>query len=385
MPSQLPETIDPLRLADGTRIASADDWHRRRAPELRELFQREVYGRLPAAVPVHCETLVEADDLHDGSTRYRGIELELDLGEHGSQRIQLALFTPKGRDDAPVFVVPNATGNHSTDPHPAILGGERAILNPHQVGPIVYDRGEKAASWPIRSVCERGYALATWNVSDAEQDDPRRARGGLRDKLGTFDDQHWGAVACWAWTNMRVLDALEQTRFVDASRAAVAGMSRRGKAALVTGAFDPRFKLVIPHQSGTGGMALSRRDPEESVERITQVFPHWFGPRFAGHGADPARLPFDQHLLIALCAPRAVLGIAGDRDTWASPALADEALRQAAPVWRLLGADDAVGIHRDALPAGPLPRLLQLWRDVEHQVDAEFWRGYLDATDRHLA
>lgn len=383
MPSQLPETLDPLTTTDGKAVTDAETWFEQRVPELRAAFQREVYGRMPEAVPVRWRELTTADDLCDGAVIYRGIELELELAPDRIQRVQLALFTPAGAERPPVFVVHNGTGNPSVIDHPAVLASQAPIMNPHQVGPLHNDRGSKARSWPIAEICRRGYALATYCCGDIDPDDPTRPYGGVREVIGGEGDQRTGTIACWAWGLSRVLDALEQMPFVDASRAAVSGMSRRGKAALVAGAFDPRFKLVIPHQSGTGGLALSR-GATESVSRICSVFPHWFCPRYAAHGDNLESMPLDQHLLVALCAPRAVLGLAGDQDEWASPQLADESLRQAAPVWKLLGADDRVGIHRDALPDDDLPLLNQLWRDVEHRVDAEFWAGYLAAADRHL-
>jgi len=375
--------IDPLTMRDGSPVADAQGWSRR-AAELRELFQDEVYGRLPDAVPWTWQPRAEADDLCRGAVHYHGYELTLEVGAGRPVPISVALFVPAGSArPPPLFLVHNATGNRSLIDHPAILDGPGIKQNVHSDGEQYFAPGECARAWPIADICTRGYALATYSVHDTCSDHPDNP-SVVRDQLGTHDGHHWGALACWAWTLMRVRDALADCPLVDAERCAVSGMSRRGKAALLAGAFDERFKLVIPHQSGTGGTALSCHDPAESIESITRVFPHWFAPRFASYGDDPQRLPVDQHLLISLCAPRSVLSIAGDQDQFASPALADRALQLAAPTWRILGIDNEDGLYRDRLPAPPLPPLMQLWRDVEHQVDAEFWRGYLDAADAIL-
>ncbi len=118
------------------------------------------------------------------------------------------------------------------------------------------------------------------------------------------------------------------------------GHSRRGKAALLAGALDARIAVVAPHQSGTGGAALSRGDDagRETVQAVAGFFPHWFGGRYLGFGGREARLPLDQHLLLAMVAPRRLLLTDGEDDAWAAPDAAQRALALAAPAWPLLGA-----------------------------------------------
>jgi len=136
----------------------------------------------------------------------------------------------------------------------------------------------------------------------------------------------------------------------------VTGHSRLGKAALVAAAFDERIALALAHQAGCGGSAPSRAriaigksydtldtartKPPETVADINMAFPHWFNARFKEFNSQPERLPFDQNCLVALCAPRPVLFSNGRSDTWINPAGQFEVLRAAAPVYRLLGADD---------------------------------------------
>jgi len=100
---------------------------------------------------------------------------------------------------------------------------------------------------------------------------------------------------------------------VDAKHVGIEGVSRYGKAALVTLAFEPRFALVLVGSSGEGGAKLHRRNFGEAVENLTgQGEYHWmaaiswkYGAGESAFGSKTANdLPVDAHELIALCAPR---------------------------------------------------------------------------------
>ena len=165
-------------------------------------------------------------------------------------------------------------------------------------------------------------------------------------------------------------------------------------------AFDERIALAIPHQAGCGGSAPSRAriaigrafntldtpktKPPETVFNINDKFPHWFNARFKEFNDHPDRLPFDQHCLVALCAPRPVLFTNGRADTWINPAGQFEVLRAAAPVYRFLGAGD---FNATELP--PDGRLLDgtlgyFLRPGAHSLTPQDWKAFLDFADRHL-
>jgi hypothetical protein len=173
---------------------------------------------------------------------------------------------------------------------------------------------------------------------------------------------------------------------VDPQRIAVVGHSRNGKTALLAGAFDERIALIVPLQAGCGGTAPSRTDDPraESVQRINTAFPHWFCGNFKKFNDDPARLPFDQHCLIALCAPRPVFVPNAEEDLWANPSGQFELLRAATPVYRLLGSP---GLPDDARPQvhklhdSPLGYYLRPGRHAMTRTD---WEAILDYADRYL-
>ena len=154
--------------------------------------------------------------------------------------------------------------------------------------------------------------------------------------------------------------------------------------ALVAAAFDERIALAIPHQAGCGGTAPSRGKIGESVQRINSSFPHWFNDRFKRFGDQPERLPFDQHELVALVAPRPVLFTNAVDDQWANPSGQFDVLKAASPVYKFLGLK---GLQADRMPeTGTLLHGdLGYWiRPGKHSMTPDDWTVFLDFTDRHF-
>lgn len=209
-----------------------------------------------------------------------------------------------------MFVALNFSGNHTvmSDPGIALPTGWMPK------GPGVEDnrataagRGTAAGLWPIEDIVERGYALATFYYGDVMPDRPDFTGGvypffrqGQGPQRGPTE---WGAIAAWGWGLQRAVDYVLTDNAFDPRRIVAFGHSRNGKAALVAAAFDDRIAAVIPHQAGCGGSAPSRRkNPKgEPVQRINEVFPHWFDEIFHRFGGHEEQLPFDQHCLVAVC------------------------------------------------------------------------------------
>ncbi|MGL4554122.1 MAG: ThuA domain-containing protein, partial [Gemmataceae bacterium] len=227
----------------------------------------------------------------------------------------------------------------------------------------------------------RGYGVATFYPGDIDPD-TKDARGPVKKAIDP--DGKAGTIACWAWGVSRVVDYLMTRGDVDGKRLITVGHSRLGKTALLAAAMDDRIAMAIPNQAGCGGTAPSRGTVGESVERINTSFPHWFNDRFKAFNKEPQRLPFDQHCLAALMAPRPVLFSNAAEDTWANPDGQFDVLVAADPVYRKLGVE---GLARKTRPPeGKLSagRLGYFIRAGKHSMTRADWAAYLDFADAHL-
>ena len=384
---------DPLRFVDGTPVRDARGWTDRRRAEVVRLFETHVYGRSPAPPTAMRSVVLEADQRALGglATR-RQVRVLLD-GTEAGPAFEMLLYVPNAAPrPVPTFLGLNFGGNHSVHPDPAIrLSTAWMREGPGVVAHRATDagRGAAAASWPIERILDRGYALATVYYGDLEPDRADGWKDGVRSRLGPgatgrFGPDDWGAIGAWAWGLGRALDVLARDSDVDGSRVAVIGHSRLGKTALWAGASDERFAMVVSNDSGEGGAALARRRFGETTDVITRVFPHWFCARYREYAGREGALPVDQHLLLALVAPRPLYVASATEDLWADPRGEFLAAKAAEPVYRLLGRD-GLGVEDLPVPDRPVGKTIGYHlRRGSHALVAYDWEQYLDFADRHL-
>jgi hypothetical protein len=254
-------------------------------------------------------------------------------------------------------------------------------------------RGAQTPVWSIEYAIDRGYAIATFYDGDVDPDKNDPTDGVqphfLKPGQSHRAEDDWGTIRAWAWGLSRVVDYLLTRPDIDPHRICATGHSRLGKTALVAAAFDERIALVAPHQSGTGGCALSRDNNQETVERINRVFPHWFDgvfKQFAGH---EDRLPIDQNLLMCLVAPRPIFDTEGLQDKWSNPGNAFRALQAADKLYKFLGGRGMVGsgvIQAEEPIAGEnAGDLIQYRRNTKHELNKDYWRVIFDFADAYFA
>lgn len=353
---------DPMLFLDQHRVGSPEDWQIRRT-ELKELFQLFMYGYFPLTRH-HFAARVTAQDRDYFSGRALRKEIELAYGPPGCPKARLLLVAPAGLGRKP----------------PVILG-----LNFGGNAKAEADGASGRHAWPFERAMERGYAVATLHHADIDPDRDDFTDGVhpwfAADRNAPRDPVSWGTIAAWAWGLSRAVDYLVTDPDVDGARIIATGHSRLGKTALLAAAFDERIAAVIPHQSGCGGAAPSRSSLGESVTRINAGFPHWFAVDFRKFNDRPEWLPFDQHCLIALVAPRPILLMNAVEDEWANPPGQFHMLKLAAPAWRTCG---ALVDEPGAMPEpGQRPKgLLGCHiRPGPHSCTAADWEVYLDWLD----
>ena len=349
-----PDLPEVLSLKNGQKVTSAEMWWKQRRPEIVEDFEREVVGRVPKDVPKVTWTITtQATDRVVGNLPVIAKQLVGQVDNSACPSInvgiQMTLVTPanaKGR--VPVLMMFGGFGGGGFPRRP----GEPAPTN--RFG--AFGGGNFADPPSTEQLIAAGWGYATIVPNSIQTDNGAGlTKGiiGLCNKGQPRKPDDWGSLRAWAWGAARGLDYLEMDSTVDKKMVGIEGVSRFGKAALVTMAFEPRFAMVLVGSSGEGGAKLHRRDFGEAVENLTGSGGyHWMAGNFLKYGTaessfgskNAGDLPVDAHQLIALCAPRLTFisyGIPEKGDAnWLDQQGSYMATVAAGPVFRLLGAKD---------------------------------------------
>jgi len=327
---------DLLRFADGRRVDTPAAWPARRTELLETILDIE-YGHLPPAPEGMSAGLLHPTGFdHIPGAWLSHYRLTLQPGEIS---FTVSLLIPPGKG-----------------PFPLIIDGD---------GCWRYLTNEILAL-----AARRGYAVAWFNRTELAPDayHDRREEG----LYAAYPDGDFGALAAWAWGYHRVVDFALGQENIDGSRIAATGHSRGGKTALLAGATDQRIALTAPNNSGCGGAGCYRY-PDEGGERLEdsiRMIPYWYSPRLRDYVGREAELPFDQHGVKALVAPRALLSTEALGDIWASPRGTRLTYQAAKEVYRLLGAEDRIGIFfREGGHAHGLPD----WEVLLDFADLQFY------------
>jgi (4-O-methyl)-D-glucuronate---lignin esterase len=385
---------DPLICEDGTPVTDTETWTSKRRPEILRLFEDHVYGRdpgKPESISFHLDNEGEA---FDGTAIRR--EVTITFSNMGREKsMQMLIYLPKAAPrPVPAFVGLNFWGNHASTEDPDVTLNQNWMrdskdfpVDDHKATDGC--RGIRASLWAAERIVARGYAIATIYCGDLDPDFHDEFHNGVH-PLFQSDDwteqglHEWATIGAWAWGLSRAMDYFETDSDIDNEHIAVMGHSRLGKTALWASALDERFALTISNNSGCGGAAISRRCFGETVEIISNAFPHWFCGKFREYQNREADLPVDQHELIALIAPRPVYVASAAEDLWADPKGEFLSAKAAEPVYQLLGAE---GLPAEEMPEIDSPVMGGIGYHVRtggHSVMAFDWDRYMDFADKHF-
>jgi hypothetical protein len=382
-----PDLPDPLTLKNGKRVASPEIWWKQRRPEIVEDFEREVYGRIPKNVPEVSWKVIVSEREYVGWTPVLARQLtgHVDNSQYPliDVNISMTIVTPAdakgpvpvlmmfGPSMLPSPVQPNFQDFEKLNTAlKAILAKDSAmkeildrypayspLVRPQGIGPAGYPLPQNVASEipSTHQLIAAGWGYVLLDPSTIQADNGAGlTRGiiGLVNKGQPRTPEDWGALRAWSWGAARALDYLETDQTIDAKHVGIEGVSRYGKAALVTLAFEERFAFGLIGSSGKGGTTLHRRVFGEAVENLTGGGYYWMAGNYlkyacaeGKHANTTARqLPVDSHELIALCAPRPIFisyGIPERGDAkWLDHQGSFMAAVAAGPVYKLLGAKD---------------------------------------------
>jgi hypothetical protein len=368
MKKRLEALPELLLAASGERILTADQWQTNRRPEVLELFRENVFGKEPVQRPEGISFHVEkTEGAMDGAAIRKRVTISFD-GPNGQGSFPLHLLIPSDASGpVPAFLLINNRGRELADP----------------------ERATKTSFWPAETIISRGYAAAVILVEDIDPDVDDGFLNGIHGILDVPADPRpgnaWGTIAAWAWGACRAMDYLETDSSIDSARVAVVGHSRGGKTALWAGAVDQRFAMVVSNNSGCTGAAITRGKQGETVRNINDRFPHWFNGNYKSFNGRENELPIDQHMLLALIAPRLLYVSSATEDLWADPESEFLSLLLAEPAYRLYGTN-ALGRSANQMPLADSPIFSEKTgyhiRTGKHDLTEYDWKQFIDFADR---
>jgi hypothetical protein len=369
---------DPLVLKNGKKVTDAKTWWNKRRPEIVEDFDKEVYGRFPQKIPkVNWQVLSTTNEMngsfaaitkklvgHVDNSSYPNITVD----------IQLTLTTPANAKGAvPVIMEfgfifpPGFTPPRDTSKNPPLTWQQQLLAKGWGYAIIV----------PTSYQADNGAGLTQGIIGLVNKGQPRKP-----------DD--WGALKAWAWGASRALDYFETDKAVDAKRVGIEGLSRYGKATIVTMAYDPRFAIAFVGSSGAGGTKILRRVYGEQVENLAGSGEyHWFAGNFIKYAGPltPNDLPVDAHELIALCAPRPVYVSSGSpyvEGRWVDAKGMFLGAAYAGPVYRLLGKKDLGTMEPPAIEQGLTEGDIAFRQHAGGHTTGPNWPSFIEFAERYF-
>ena len=380
-PVCLPEL---MKLSGGETVSTREDWENKRRPEILKFATENIYGVRPVEKPSDLKfEQIGEDRLFPESAMVRKMIRASFSGPRGKWSFDITAFLPAKAS--------------ASSPVPAFI----LVCNRSMVKNVDPERKVKSGFFPAEEIVARGYAAVTFKNTDLALDDyhPMFAADGtaiIQDPPFTNGfyacwapertERSWGAISAWAWGASRVLDWIETEPSLNAARVAVVGHSRGGKTSLWAAASDTRFAMACVNDSGCCGAKLNHVAVpcSETIQQDNNNNPHWFCRAFRQFNGLDAHIPYDQHWIAALVAPRLLYIASASRDFPAGPWGEFLTARHASPAWGLYGKKGLVENHPYCIgkpyQEGHVGYHL---REGGHDLTLEDWNHYMDFADKH--
>lgn len=370
----------PLEKEDGSFVSSFQEWESSQRGKVLEIVKKHLFGELPAAPEkVSCQVLAEKE-VFGGLGKRRVVRLTFDGRFASGINFDLLVYVPNGTAPFPCAIGLNFKGNHSVE-------ADSDIPLPDYFFPAdeLSERGASHGRWVPEYLLERGFALVTGCYHQLMPDEADGAKKSVfrlsvpQETLDTAQHGEYTAISAWAWGLHRIMDYVETLPEIDSKKVMVSGHSRLGKTALWAGATDTRLSVVISNNSGCGGAALSKREFGETLDFMNRTFPHWLTPQAKIDEKAVQAMPYDQHFLLSLIAPRALAVASATEDLWADPKGEFLGLVATNSVYALCG--------RPEIAASPVPQggdsidngiRHYHCRVGKHDITRYDWEKYLD-------
>jgi hypothetical protein len=390
------ELPDALQVDDGSRVTTSEQWRKRRA-EIRRTLEYYATGRMPPPPGNVTGREIQSQNVLDGTVKYRLVQLS--FGPDEKLELSIGIFTPvTGSGPFPAVIMPGGTPPGASPlpllAHPPGQGrGVDALLPPliadtaKSEPPATKPAGGAAVNPPDaeaiaarnRDLFQRGYAFVTFNNNDCAEDTTLRNADGSWAFRSTrfypaYPGYDWGILAGWAWGVSRIVDYLQTDPAIDNTKLIVSGVSRTGKSAMISAAFDERIAMAAPCVTGGGGIGAFRfcgegRGGKEGLDLMMKKYPNWFSPHLHAFWGHVDQLPFDEHWFLALVAPRPFLALEGETDQVSLANAVKHSVQGAKPVYALLGAADRLGVN---------------YANHGHAYTSEDSAALMDFADKHL-
>ena len=389
------EKLNTLKTIGGhDTISSARQWEDCERPKVVEFMNKEMYCPMPPR-PKHLNfELIEKSDSALGGTALRRQYKIVSKDNGGEHSFTLLVYIPKNlRKKAPVFVNANYTGNHSTTPEKEVIMPKcflrnNPAMNIRENKADESQRGISHIRHPISEIINRGYAYATFCYCEIYPDMHEQKLDGAPESIyKIFDKSTYPyprrALVAWAWGNLRALDCIECIPEIDASKAAVVGHSRIGKAAILSGVFDARWGMVVSNSSCILGASMNRRNFGGTLKLATEMSPYWYAPALKKYGDKIEDMPIDQQHILAAIAPRLLYVSSSSEDLWCDPVGEFLSLLEASKIYALYGKRNLPAKDDMRIETPFIGDVGYHIRKGNHNITPYDWNRFMDFADAH--